>query len=205
MGLRLFGIALIDGLHGESPAARTQLVSVRDLAAVVEEAPFQFATPDEALAARHHEVVTDVFTHSAALLPAPLGTIFRDERALQQWLELHYVAINDALGFVEDRVEGRVHVRRAEGVPGERDMGADVAATAAECFRAFRRQAVVSIPLRSEHLTGIAISSAFLVERTLWKEFSSLVDEERDRHAGLEVSVTGPWPPYDFVRINFGG
>lgn len=205
MGLRLYAIALIDGLHGESPAAHTRLVAVRDVAAVVEEAPFQLPIPDESFAARHHEVVSAVFAHSAGLLPAPAGTTFRHLRALEQWLELHYVAIHEALGFVEDRVEGRVHVRRTDGAADERDMGAEVAATAAECFRTFRRQAVASLPLRSEHATGIAVSAAFLVERSVWREFSSLVEEERDRHDGVRVSVTGPWPPYDFVRINFGG
>ncbi|HYD53369.1 MAG TPA: GvpL/GvpF family gas vesicle protein [Gemmatimonadaceae bacterium] len=205
MALRLFAVALLDGLHGESPAPRTQLVAVRDVAAVVEEAPYLLAMPDEPLLERHRTVVHEVFARSTAVLPVPAGTLFRERAALQQWLELHYVALSDALAFVEDRAEARVHVTRADGRAEDQDAGTDIAEAAAECFRALRRQSVATLPLRREHMTGIAISSAFLVDRALWKEFASAADAERDRHAGLDVSVTGPWPPWDFVRITFGG
>jgi hypothetical protein len=33
--------------------------------------------------------------------------------------------------------------------------------------------------------------------------FSERVQELRDEHPDLAVEQTGPWPPYDFVRITF--
>jgi hypothetical protein len=32
-----------------------------------------------------------------------------------------------------------------------------------------------------------------------------MVKEEAKRLPGLRIDVTGPWPPYDFVRMQFGG
>jgi hypothetical protein len=49
------------------------------------------------------------------------------------------------------------------------------------------------------------ISASFLVDRTVWREFAERVTAEARRDPVLEVVLTGPWPPYDFVRLQFGG
>lgn len=49
------------------------------------------------------------------------------------------------------------------------------------------------------------ISASFLVDRTVWREFAERVTAEARRDPVLEVILTGPWPPYDFVRLQFGG
>jgi hypothetical protein len=59
--------------------------------------------------------------------------------------------------------------------------------------------------LRNEEVTGIVLSAAYLVERELFREFSDAVAAARGRHESLRVELTGPWPPYDFVRMQFGG
>lgn len=203
MALRLHALVFSEGFpNGVIPGA--SLVPFRDLGAVVAEAPYELVLPDEAILERQREVVEAV-ARRGAVLPAPPGTVFRSRQALEQWIELHYVALSDALAFVDDRVGARVHVRRADAPRDEREAGADLAAVAAECFRVLRRQAVASVQLRSEHATGIAVSSAFLVERELWGEFKSAVEEEQERSPSLEITLTGPWPPYDFVRMQLGG
>jgi Gas vesicle synthesis protein GvpL/GvpF len=206
MALRLFAVALVEGLHGEAPSPGTELVAVRDLAAIVEAAPYLMTLPDEDALAKHLDVVSSAFARGATVLPAPVNTVFRERHALQQWLEIHYVALSDALAFVEDRAEARVHVAR---INGAREMHAahDVPSLATECFRALRRQSVASLPLRTTDPSSNEASSAFLVERGLWKEFEALaaVAGEQSQVEGIEVVVTGPWPPYDFVRIHFGG
>jgi hypothetical protein len=30
------------------------------------------------------------------------------------------------------------------------------------------------------------------------------VTDEREKHPQLSIEVTGPWPAYDFVRLQFG-
>jgi hypothetical protein len=49
------------------------------------------------------------------------------------------------------------------------------------------------------------ISASFLVERSHWREFAEAVAAEAQQAPGLAISLTGPWPPYDFVRLQFGG
>jgi Gas vesicle synthesis protein GvpL/GvpF len=204
MAVRLYGLTPSDD-HGADPLPSTvQTVRLRDLVAIVGEAPYAPVTADEATVAAHHEVVESLFA-SRTLLPSPPGVTFRTAQALQRWMELHYVALSDALAYVEDRAGARVHIVRADGSPAASDAGTDLAAAAADCMRALRRQAVAGLPLRTEHLTGIVLSSAFLIEREGWKDFTGAVRRLAMDHTRFRVELTGPWPPYDFVRIEFGG
>jgi hypothetical protein len=229
MALVLHGITLAEANHpgtggaaGAVPADRatgaysplhtpiaqlpiTTLVPFRDLCAVVsEQKAFVLDEPTPQAIAEHRAVVDSVFRH-AVVLPAPVGVVFRAADVLKRWMELHYVSLTDAIEFVEDRAVARVHILRADGRPDEVEAGSDLAAAATEALRALRRRAVASVPLRLEAVTGLALSAAFLVDRELWKEFMGGVAEQRDAHNRLRFDVTGPWAPFDFVRMQFGG
>jgi gas vesicle protein GvpL/GvpF len=204
MALRLYGITPVDDHGAEPPPAEVRTVNFRDLAAVVAEAPYAAVSADDATIATHREVVETLFT-GRTLVPVPPGVTFRTPQALQRWMELHYVALSDALAYVDDRAGARVHIVRADGVRATPDAGTDLAASAAECMRVLRRQAVAGLPLRTEHQADLVLSSAFLVERGGWKDFASAVRRVAADHTGFRVELTGPWPPYDFVRIEFGG
>ena len=99
------------------------------------------------------------------------------------------------VGFVDDRAEARVYIRREGGPADARESGADIAAVGAEVFRALRRQSVAQVPLKTEHLTGIVLSSSFLVEKELWNDFTGSVEEQRTKYPGLHFDLSGPWPP----------
>lgn len=202
MGLRLYALTVAD-LNAVLPEG-VQLTLFRELAAVVEEGEFEPIQPDGEALERYADVIETVFDHGP-VLPAPPGTVFRDASVLVRWMEPHYVALTDALAYVEDRAVARVHMCRGDGDPEDRDKGADLAAAAAESYRALRRRSVAAVPLKTEHLTGIVLSGAFLVERELWGDFEATLRDERQRNAGLRMDLTGPWPPYDFVRMQFGG
>jgi Gas vesicle synthesis protein GvpL/GvpF len=181
-----------------------QLMPVRELAAVTEEGEYSARDPEADDVERHTEVVESVFKQDA-IIPAPIGTIFRSQEVLQRWVELHYVALSDALAWVEDRAAARVHISTVDGVSRKNaPADADVASVAAEIAKDLRRHAVAIVPLRTESMTGFMLSAAYLVERALWQEFTNAVQEEDARHHGVAVKVTGPWPPYDFVRMQFG-
>jgi len=60
------------------------------------------------------------------------------------------------------------------------------------------------VPLTTDHLAGIVLSAAFLVERELWLEFERGFALARAANPALSVDLTGPWAPYDFVRMQFG-
>lgn len=203
MSLRVYGVIMQDGQTAPKLPERVKLHSLRELSAVAEEGEYSANEVEAADTQRHLEVVTALFTQDA-ILPAPVGTVFRTDEVLLKWMDLHYVALSDALAWVEDRMAARVHINKKHGRESEREPGVDVAAVAAEVTRSLRRHAVSTIPLRNEQLTGIAVSSAYLVERQLWPEFVDAVGEERDKHPTLTIELTGPWPPYDFVRLQFG-
>jgi hypothetical protein len=204
MALRLHAIVNTD-THADAPFNGATLLPFRDLAAVVTDQP-QFTLAEAAPAdVDGHRAVVDALFRRGTVLPAPVGVVFRTPDVLLRWMELHYVALSDALEFVDDRVVARVHTEREGGKDEEREAGADLAAAAAEAFRALRRRAVAAVPLRLEKVTGLVLSAAFLVDKELWKEFVAAVDEQRETHHMLRFDLTGPWAPYDFVRMQFGG
>lgn len=205
MALRLHAVTVIDSAH-EAHVLHdgARAIPFRDLAAIVtDREKFALDDPDPMLANQHRTIVDTVFK-SQVVLPTPPGIVFRTEHVLTRWMELHYVALTDALSFVHDRVAARVHVRHSGGEGSEKEAAADLAEAASEIFRELRRRAVASVPLTTEHLTGIVLSGAFLVERELWAEFERAFVLARDANDDLAVELTGPWAPYDFVRMQFG-
>ena len=206
MSLRVYGVVMQDG-HATPrlPGGGTvTLLPLRELAAVAEEGDFAAKEVDAAMIERHDEVIRVLFDQDA-VLPAPVGTVFKSADVLTRWMELHYVALSDALAWVEGRVAARVHVTRAQAREGDKEAGSDLAAIGAEVTRSLRRHAVSTVPLRNEEVTGIVLTAAYLVERELWSEFKDAVDDEAEKHQLVNIELTGPWPPYDFVRMQFGG
>lgn len=201
MALRVYGIINHDP-HAAPKVIGVSPIALRDLAAVVEAADYSVQDVGPSHVARHLEVVTALFNQDA-VLPAPVGTVFRNTEILERWMDLHYVALSDALAWVEDRVAARVHIHKVERKNGIKE-GFDLAAVAADVTRSLRRHAVSTVPLRDADVAGVVLSAAYLVERQIWKEFVSAAEEEQDRHSHIRVDVTGPWPPYDFVRVQFG-
>ena len=202
--LRLYGITDIQHHAQAKPPNGAELIPFRDLAAIVEASDYSAASPTGEVIEQYRRVVDDVFC-KAPILPAPVGTVFRSRDTLLRWLELHYIALTEALSFVEDRAVARVHVGRVDGKAADRETGSEVAAAAADSLRLLRRHAVVAVPLKSEQVTGIVLSSAFLVDKELWDDFVAAVDDQRRRSPGLALDLSGPWPPFDFVRMQFGG
>jgi hypothetical protein len=203
VALNLYGVTLNEAHDGRSPIPEASLVVVRDLAAIVGESEYTAleATPERV---QEYTEVISHFAHRGPVLPAPVGVVFRAADSVERWLELHYVALADALSFVDNRVVGRVHVWRP-GAPDERETGSDLAAAAAESLRVLRRAAVTTVPLRVEKITGIVLSAAFLVEQDLWNEFATAVEDQAKTAPNLRFELTGPWPPYDFVQMQLKG
>lgn len=204
MALKVYGVMMVDGQRTPKVPDGLQLMPMRELSAVTEESEFGAREVDEAAISRHMEVVSSLFTQEA-ILPTPVGTLFRSPEVLQRWMELHYVSLSDALAWVEGRQAARVHITRAQARHSDKEAGSDLADIAGEVSRSLRRHAVATVPLRSEQVTGIVLTAAYLVERALWAEFVDAIDDEREKHTLVKIELTGPWPPYDFVRLQFGG
>ena len=200
--LELFGVALLDGGNLGLQRDGIEVVSVRDLGALVTPASYHRMEPEDRDFDRHAGVLEGVAKHHP-VAPAPVGTVFKGRDTIVRWLELHYHALHEALTFLDGRMVVRVHVvRRETKLPG---IGSDLAAAAADVFKMLRTQAAAVVPLKTEYLTGIVLSGAFLVERERLDSFTSAVAEAGQNHHQLDVQLTGPWPPYDFVRLDLGG
>jgi len=229
VGLRLYGVAALDQhQRAETPfAAGTELLTFRDLGAVVAPGPYVADRLGPHELDEHCAVVGEVFERRA-IVPAPPGTVFRSRERLIGWLELHYYTLAEALDFVTDRAVARVTVRRgagdpdtahaaATGVPpatlrltpaGEEAsaVGGDLVSLAADAFRELRREAVALIVLRAGPDAAQPDSEAhgsFLIERSRWAPFVDAVALQGRRHAALRMECSGPWPPFDFVRMQF--
>ena len=210
MPLRLHAVTVADvsvempGGNGSAGPGALKFIPYRDLGAVVTEQKNFTLDAAAAQAVDFHRSVVDAVFRTATVLPAPVGVVFRAPDILKRWMELHYVALTGAMEFVEDRVAARVHVVRAQSTEDDRETGSDLAAEAAESLRALRRYSVSSVPLRREEVTGLALSSAFLIDRTAWRAFITATEEQESSHQMLQFSVSGPWAPYDFVNMQFG-
>lgn len=198
--LQLFGVTFTRRAGAEPlvvPDANA--VVFRDLVALVRPRPYARIRCGDDELALYRRVIDAAFLHGA-VLPAPCGTVFRSGDQVRLWLEQNSIALTEGLHFVTGRCETRVHVK---GAPLGEVKPAELAAAASESFRILRRHAVAALPVPHEDATEV-LSAAFLLEQDMWAEFAEQVREQAQRQAGLLFEQTGPWPPYDFVRLDFG-
>ncbi|HZK79068.1 MAG TPA: GvpL/GvpF family gas vesicle protein [Gemmatimonadaceae bacterium] len=211
-GLRLYGVAAFDsGLH-HPLAEGTTLVQFRAIAGIVAPAKYTRAVPDAEELSDYTRVLEEVQANTA-VLPAPLGTVFKSQDHLARWLELHYFTLTQAIGSIEGHGQARLTITKTPGIDAEnatagevRESSKHLLATASQSMRVLRGQAAatVSLPVPEEDSHVVAHAS-FLVDLEKWSSFSDLVRKEDARHANLDFHLSGPWPPYDFVRMQFGG
>lgn len=170
------------------------------------------------LAKRHDAVVRLVF-EGHPVLPLRFGTILRDEQAATRLLADHRTEAGEGLDRVEGHREWGVRarlphpVKQAE-VPTEGMSGTDYLAMRrdrlAAAARTRRDGSTAATELHealSRHATETAhrarkssvplLDAAYLVATDAEAEFHA----EAGRHDDLVVEVTGPWPPYSFVRL----
>jgi hypothetical protein len=205
VALRLYGVAAVESGHANSLAEGTSLVHYRALAAIVEPSPYTVSKLEDQEMAKYLAVLEEAQSHSA-VLPAPPGTIFQSQPTLTRWLELHYFTLTEALSVIDGHAAARVSVT-AQGKQ-EEDSRKSFAALAAESLRLLRSQAAATVTLpkaEGDEEEGVLARASFLVDTQRWQAFKDTVSKEAQRQNSLDFQVTGPWPPYDFVRMQFGG
>lgn len=208
----MYGVAAFESASVASLAEGTSIVPFRMLGAVVAPTRYSRVTLDESEMNEYTRILEEVQSNGA-VLPAPPGTVFRNRESLARWLELHYFTLTQAMGVVEGHGEARVLITKTsnadpiDGTPGEiKEKAKELAATASDSMRVLRGQsaATISLPVSDDDATVIAHAS-FLVDMERWGLFSELVAKEDQRNTDLNFRLSGPWPPYDFVRMEFGG
>ena len=210
--LKLFGVAAHESTSTSALAEGTTLVQFRSLAAVVAPTRYHRVTLDAQVMAEYTRVLEEVQTNTA-VLPAPPGTIFRSRDSLMRWLELHYFTLTQTMSAIEGHGQARLTVTKTVGVDPADATGAEaretakqLVATASQSMRTLRGQASATVTLPAiEGETTVVAQASFLVELDKWNAFADLVAKEDQRQTALDFHLSGPWPPYDFVRMQFGG
>lgn len=193
-------------------AEGTSLVQLRSLAAVVAPGRYSRVVLDEKEMNDYTRVLEEV-QGSSAVLPAPPGTVFRSRESLLRWLELHYFTLTQTMSAIEGHGQARLTATKTAGVDPSNATGAEakesakqLIAAASQSMRVLRGQAAATITLPvPDDETAVIAQASFLVEMERWHEFADLVRKEDQRQTALDFHLTGPWPPYDFVKMQFGG
>ncbi len=203
--LRLYGVAAAESGHTDSLAEGTTLTHYRALAAVVEPSTYALTSLDDGEMANYLRVLEEVHSHTS-VLPAPPGTVFQSQATLTRWLELHYFTLTEALSVIEGHAAARVSIT-TQG-KHELETQKSFAALAADSLRLLRSQAAATVTLPkadADDEEGVIARASFLIDTQRWQAFNDTVSKEAQRQSALDFQVTGPWPPYDFVRMQFGG
>lgn len=176
------------------PKLGSRLVLHDDVAALVAPAPPPGADDDPLhVTARHWEV------HRALLagdvVPAPAGVVFAGDPEVAAFLAESYTTLRSALARVRGRWEYRLHVTLSDAAfPESRALD-----LATHMYAELRRLARAAVPFPRE--APRVLSAAFLVERGASDAFRDRVDQLSALNSALELDLTGPWPPYDFVAM----
>ncbi|HEV2130777.1 MAG TPA: GvpL/GvpF family gas vesicle protein, partial [Longimicrobiaceae bacterium] len=198
-GLHLLGV--VRAQEGEQLPAGSAgdflLVPHQEIAAFTRPGPFAVPemTKEEVML---HQRELDQAMQRWTVAPAPFGIVFRDRASVLQFLEEQYQPLCEALTLVEGRWEFRLHIRDEEH-RGDPTVARDVAT---HVYAELRRITHAAVPFPSEG--GNLFSAAFLVERAVTSRFLERVEELSEMDRALSLDLTGPWPPYDFVRISVG-
>jgi hypothetical protein len=174
---------------------------------------------------RSHEQVLESALATAAVVPCRFCTVYRDESALRRFLSERAAALSGALARVEGRVELGVKAFAATHASGEEasraesgraylearrrerqareELGQARAQLAGELHERLRGAAEdgVLLDLQSRDVSGrdadMIFNGAYLVaEGARFRE--ALAAAARD-HGEIDLELTGPWPPYNFV------
>ena len=196
-GYYLYGVYRAGAWRGSTATReREDLLRIRyrDLEALVRAVPFAPPEIDREAVQDHQRVVWNA-SKRETVLPAPPGIVFRGRRAVIRFLQEQYIPLEEGISLVEGHWEIRLHLKPA--IPEARSEAAEAAL---HVYSELRRFARAAFPFAhdDEHV----LSAAFLVNRTTWLQFMDHTEELGHRHAELVFDVTGPWPPYDFVRMS---
>lgn len=194
------------GLESGRNVAGAEVLVVRQLAALLEENSLGAGADVVQRVTRYRAVIEQVFTERS-VVPLPCGTTFRSRASVERWLELHHSPLEEALEFVSERAMMRVRVRAAAPAP------TDAAAVALDrrlwtVLRGLKGDAVAAIPITANadanSVRGDAVC-AYLIERDAIPEFARRVASLTSAEPVLKVDLSGPFPAYDFVQMDFGG
>jgi hypothetical protein len=202
-GLLLHGVVRARG-HERALAKLTgaagddELIEHRGMAALVRAVPYRLPDWNRELI-QQHSVTIERAMRRATIVPAPYGIVFRAREHIVEFLEDQHVALDEALSFLDGAFEMRLHIQPSGRRPDVSE--GELVDQAASFYTALRRRSRAAFTLPAEGRR--VLSAAFLVSRADWVSFVEYADELDADHPEFQFDLTGPWPPYDFVRVAF--
>lgn len=199
-GLYLIGVARGRSWRGKrAGAGEDDVVHVRyrDLEALARPAAFQEAKLNQE-ALQLHQRYVETAMRRGPLVPAPFGLVFHGRRPLIRMLQDQYMMLDEALSFLDGQCEVRLHLSAADHA----DASDELVAAATQVYSDLRRSARAAVPFPREG--SRLMGAAFLVEKTAWVEFIQRAEDLTSAQGDLTLDITGPWPPYDFVKFVTG-
>ena len=179
-------------------ATHEELIEHSGIGALVHPAPYRVPDWTRELI-RHHHSAVDRAMRRCTIVPAPYGVVFRDREQVVSFLDRQHVALDEALSFLDGAVEIRLHIRRSrQGTGLEESVLID---RAAGFYTSLRRRARAAFTLPGEG--DALLSAAFLVSKADWVSLWEHADDLESDNPDFHFDRTGPWPPYDFVRMAF--
>ena len=158
-----------------------------------------------------HERVVEELMAGRALLPLRFGSVLEGEPELRKLLEARRSEFEAAL----DRVRGHVElgVRASAGGPSGASAAAEGGAAVARPGSAYLSRKIAARRVAEQlhgalapaadaavfHVADGGFAGAYLVERDAVQTFCQRVDDLRVERPGIEIALTGPWPPYSFA------
>lgn len=201
-GLLLHGVVRVRhhqrALAKLAVADSDQLIERSGLAALVHTVPYRLPDWSRELIQEHSAIIERAMRR-LTIVPAPYGVVFRSRAQVEKFLDEQHIALDEALSFLDGAFEMRLHVQPSARRPfvseGEH---ADQVATFYTALRR-RSRAAFTLPPSGRR----SLSAAFLVNRGDWVSFVEYTDELDADNPEFQFDLTGPWPPYDFVRMAF--
>ena len=183
----------LDAVQAMRDGLEYRLVDLGGLAAVVTDAD---GVPDAAEALRRHGRIVSRLLRRSSVVPVPAGLVARDDHAVRAFLEGQRVPLLEALEYLEDGYEVRLHLS-VEAAGHSDDQLRSVAHHVYEQLQRQSRAARILSEGAGERL----LSAAFLIPRGEWIDFVEQVADWESRYPSVRMDVTGPWAAWDFVHI----
>jgi hypothetical protein len=180
---------------GIEKSGKVYTIPYGDIAAVVSNAPFKEYKPTKENAYTHMQVLTLVMREHT-VLPMAFGMVFKNEEILRRVIEKARNDLRKALNEIEGKVEFGVKVVRPKGVEFDED------AFASEIGEL--RKLAVQAKLGKRYSKSLILNAYYLITKDNIEAFLKKAEELQEKFKQLKIQVTGPWPPYNFVKIKIG-
>jgi hypothetical protein len=175
-------------------------IPYRNVAAVVSESPMKDYELTEDNMKRHEEVIRRVMEEHT-VVPVEFGTVIQNERILKHLLKKAYDPVRECLRLVDNMVElGVKAVINGDIVFADSEKRNECATNILESLNNRAKQLVKS-GLFSDRLI---LNASFLVNKEEINTFSNEVTDLQEKYPMIKLLYSGPWAPYNFVRIRIG-